>query len=81
MNNSLYGLCGNNIYKPEVLEEMLPYFTELYGNPSSIYSISRETKKAIDKARNRVAKALNAIQKKYISLVVDQKQITGQLKE
>ncbi|WP_346930036.1 cysteine desulfurase NifS [Clostridium sp.] len=46
--------------KPEVLEEMIPYFTEFYGNPSSIYSISRETKKAIDKARNRVAKAINA---------------------
>jgi len=46
--------------KPEVLEEMIPYFTEFYGNPSSIYSISRETKKAIDKARGRVAKAINA---------------------
>lgn len=46
--------------KPEVLEEMLPYFTEFYGNPSSIYSISRETKRAVDKARNRVAKAINA---------------------
>lgn len=46
--------------KPEVLEEMIPYFTEFYGNPSSIYSISRETKKALDKARMRVAKAINA---------------------
>jgi cysteine desulfurase len=46
--------------KPEVLKEMLPYFTENYGNPSSIYSLSRETKKAIDKARDRVSKAINA---------------------
>lgn len=46
--------------KPEVVEEMLPYFTEFYGNPSSIYSISRDTKKAIDKAREKVAKAINA---------------------
>lgn len=45
--------------KEEVLKEMLPYFTEYYGNPSSIYSIARETKKAIDIARDRVAKALN----------------------
>lgn len=45
--------------KPEVLEEMLPYFTEHYGNPSSIYSLSRETRKAIDISRDRVAKALN----------------------
>lgn len=46
--------------KPEVLEEMLPYFTNKFGNPSSFYGISRETKMAIDKARGQVAKALNA---------------------
>lgn len=45
--------------KPEVLEEMLPFFTEKFGNPSSFYGISRETKMAIDKARGQVAKALN----------------------
>ena len=45
--------------KPEVLEEMMPYFTEKFGNPSSFYGISRETKMAIDKARGQVAKALN----------------------
>ena len=46
--------------KPEVLKEMMPYFTEKFGNPSSFYSISRETSKAIDEARIKVAKALNA---------------------
>lgn len=46
--------------KPEVLNEMLPYFTEYFGNPSSLYSISRETQMAIDNARGRVAKAINA---------------------
>lgn len=45
--------------KPEVLEEMMPYFTEKFGNPSSFYSLSRETNKAINKARENVAKALN----------------------
>lgn len=45
--------------KPEVLAEMMPYFTENFGNPSSIYSLARDTSKAIDVARNRVAKALN----------------------
>lgn len=45
--------------KPEVLEEMLPYFTEHFGNPSSIYSLSRETRRAIDISRDRVAKAIN----------------------
>lgn len=45
---------------PEVLEEMLPYFTEKFGNPSSIYSFGREAKEAISSARERVAKALGA---------------------
>jgi len=44
----------------EVLDAMIPYYTEHYGNPSSIYSIARESKKAIDTARAQVAKALNA---------------------
>lgn len=46
--------------KKEVLDEMIPYLTEKYGNPSTIYSIGREAKKAIDIAREKVAKALNA---------------------
>ena len=46
--------------RPEVVQEMLPYFTENYGNPSSIYSISRETKKAVENSREKVAKALGA---------------------
>lgn len=61
MNKPIYMDYAATTYtKPEVLEEMIPYFTEFYGNPSSVYSISRETKKALDKARMRVAKAINA---------------------
>lgn len=45
--------------KPEVLEAMLPYFTEKFGNPSSIYSISSENKKAITDARETIAKTIN----------------------
>ena len=45
--------------KPEVLEEMMPYFTEKFGDPSSFYSLSRETNKAVSKARESVAKGLN----------------------
>ena len=33
---------------PEVLDAMLPYFTEHYGNPSAIYSFAGESKKAVD---------------------------------
>ncbi len=46
--------------KPEVLEAMNPYFTEHFGNPSSLYGIARYSKKAIDTARLQVAKALGA---------------------
>ncbi len=45
--------------KKEVLQEMLPYFSELYGNPSSIYSIGRQSKRAIEIARERVSKLIN----------------------
>jgi cysteine desulfurase len=46
--------------KQEVLDEMLPYFTQIYGNPSSVHSFGREARKALDLARERTAKALNA---------------------
>ena len=45
---------------PEVLKAMLPYFSEHYGNPSSIYSIGGEAKMAVDDARAAVAKAIGA---------------------
>ena len=46
--------------KSEVLGEMLPYFTEKFGNASSIYSLGRESKKAIDQSREKIAKAIGA---------------------
>ena len=45
---------------PEVLKAMLPYFSEHYGNPSSIYSIGGEAKMAVDDARAAVAKSIGA---------------------
>lgn len=44
----------------EVLNEMLPFFKENFGNPSSVHSVGREAKKAVELARTRVAKAINA---------------------
>lgn len=44
----------------EVLDTMLPYLTEKFGNPSSIYSYGRESRLAIETARKSVAKILNA---------------------
>lgn len=45
--------------KEEVLKEMLPYFSIEYGNPSAIYSIGRKAKRAVEEARQRVAKSIN----------------------
>ena len=45
---------------PEVLDAMLPYFTEHYGNPSSVYSFSSGNKEAITKQRETIAEALGA---------------------
>ena len=45
--------------KKEVLEEMFPYLSVEYGNPSSIYSIGRNAKRAIEEARKRVASLIN----------------------
>lgn len=44
----------------EALDAMLPYLTEKFGNPSSIYSYGRETRLAVEKARKSIAKWLNA---------------------
>ncbi len=45
---------------PRVLEEMLPYFTEKYGNPSSVYQEGREARRAVEAARLQIAQAINA---------------------
>lgn len=45
---------------PDVLAAMMPYLTERFGNPSSIYSYGRETRLAVENARKSVAKILNA---------------------
>ena len=44
----------------EVFEEMKPYFREEFGNPSTLYKYGRESKKALELARQRVADAINA---------------------
>ena len=43
----------------KVLESMMPYLSENYGNPSSIYKIGRENKKAVEESREKIAKILN----------------------
>ena len=45
---------------PEVVDAMLPYFTEHYGNPSAIYSFADEAERAVDHARGEVADLIGA---------------------
>ncbi|MGN1144973.1 MAG: cysteine desulfurase NifS [Acetatifactor sp.] len=45
---------------PEVVEAMLPYFTEYYGNPSTIYALGSTAKKAVNKARKTIADSIGA---------------------
>lgn len=45
---------------PEVLEKMMPYLTEVYGNPSSLYSVGGKAKEALETARENIAKNLGA---------------------
>ena len=45
---------------PEVVDAMLPYFSEYYGNASTIYSLGAESKKAMDHARQTIADSLGA---------------------
>ena len=46
--------------KKEVLDEMMPFFTQSFGNPSSIYKLGQENKRAVDLAKERIAKAIGA---------------------
>ena len=45
---------------PQVLDAMLPYLKEEYGNPSTLYKLGREAKIAIEKAREQVAQVIGA---------------------
>jgi len=51
---------------PEVLEAMLPFFSEKYGNPSSVYSLAQEARQALEEARNTVAEVLGANSREII---------------
>ena len=50
--------AGTTPTDPAVLQAMLPYFTQLYGNPSSVHTVGQEARHALDSARERVAKVI-----------------------
>ena len=53
--------AGTTALSKTALDAMLPYLTEHYGNPSAIYSVGREAKKALEGARMKVARAIGAL--------------------
>jgi len=59
MNTIYMDYAATTPVRPEVLDAMLPYFTVAYGNPSSLYSVAQEARKAIDDSRDMVARVLN----------------------
>lgn len=60
MRNVYLDYSATTPVKEEVLQEMIPYFTEKYGNPSSLYDIGLENKEALNRAREQVAALINA---------------------
>ncbi len=58
MNRIYFDNAATTALDPEVLEAMMPYLTERFGNPSSVYSYGRESKMGIEAARKTVAKLL-----------------------
>ena len=60
MNRIYLDHAATTPVKQEVLDAMMPYFTQNFGNPSSIYQVAQINKKAIDDAREKIAKYLGA---------------------
>src|SRR5450759_5877136 len=52
--------------RPEILEAMLPYFSERFGNPSSLHSYGQDARMAIERAREHVARAIGATPQEII---------------
>ena len=50
--------AGTTSLDPKVLDAMSPYFSELFGNPSSIDTVGQEAKKALDQSRETIAQIL-----------------------
>ncbi len=62
---------------PEVVEAMLPYFTEKFGNPSSVYSFAAANKEVINQQRDAIAEMIGAKQMRSILQAADLNLITG----
>ena len=62
MRNRIYlDHAATTAVSPEVLEAMLPFFSESFGNPSGVYATGREAHRAVDRARRQAAEAIGAL--------------------
>lgn len=66
MKNIYFDNAATTKLDDEVLKEMLPYLKDNYGNPSSIYKLGREARKAIEDSREKIAKVLNCKLTRFI---------------
>ena len=60
MENVYFDNAATTRLDEDVLKEMMPYLTNKYGNASSIYKLGRESRKAVEDAREKIAEAINA---------------------
>ena len=66
MTSVYFDHAATTAVDPRVLEVMLPYFTEKYGNPSELHRVGREARAAVEQARAQVAAALNAGEREIV---------------
>lgn len=66
MNSKYFDNAATTRVKEEVLEKMLPYFKTEFGNPSSMYTLGRSARRAIEEARKKVAELINANPKEIV---------------
>ena len=59
MENVYFDNSATTKLDEKVLEDMMPYLTKYYGNASSIYKLGRDSRKAVEEAREKVARVLN----------------------
>ena len=64
--------------RPEVVEAMMPYFTEKFWNPSSVYSPAAEAKKAVNEVRDRIAESLGTQSQIYFTAGGSERQLGHQ---
>jgi cysteine desulfurase len=67
MNRRIYmDYAATTPVRPEVVEAMLPYYTDFWGNPSSIYACGQEARRGLEEARGKIAALLGAREEEIV---------------